>query len=83
MDSQCVVGLRNLVEMCVEDPAVARYVFRQPAPSLQFARYSDWFFPYAEALKAATLNQIKNTTTLLDYHKNRLESLEVILGLQE
>ena len=48
MDSQCISGLRHLVEMCAEDDEVARYIFNQPSPSLQFARYTDWFFPYAE-----------------------------------
>ena len=50
---------------------------------MQYARYVDWFFPYAEALKIATYNQVKNTTTMLDYHRNRLESLEVILSRKE
>lgn len=47
---------------------------------MQYARYIDWFFPYAYGLKIATYNQVKNTTTMLDYHRNRLESLEVILS---
>lgn len=29
------------------------------------------------------MSQVKNTTTLLEYHKNRLESLEVIMGMRE
>ena len=69
--------------MMLEDETVARYVLCQPAPSLQYARYTDWFFTYAENLRNSTQSQIKNTTTLLDYHKQRLESLEVILGMQE
>jgi len=83
MDSQCVVGLKTLVDMMIEDEVIAKYVFSQPAPSLQFGRYTDWFFPYAEALRAQTLNQVKNTTTLLEYHKSRLECLESILDKRE
>ena len=83
MDSQCVVGLKTLVEIMLEDEVVARYVFNQPAPSLQYSRYTDWFFTYAEALRNTTMNSVKNTSTLLEYHKNRLESLEEILGNRE
>ena len=67
--------------MCLEDHDVGKYVWNQPAPTLQYARYTDWFFPYAQALKQNTLNQVKNTTTMLDYHKNRLELLESILSM--
>lgn len=35
MDSQCISGLRHLVEMCAEDDELARYVYDQPAASLQ------------------------------------------------
>lgn len=83
MQSQCVIGLRTLVDMMLEDETVARYVFNQPAPSLQYARFTDWFFTYAEQLRNATLMQAKNTTTLLEYHQKRLESLEIILGQRE
>jgi len=82
MDTQCVIGLKALLEMCLEDVAVAQYVFRQPSPSMQFARYTDWFFPYAESLRQSTLNQIMNSTTMLEYHKNRLESLDQIMGMK-
>ena len=82
MDTQCVLGLKALVELCCEDAAVARFVFNMPAPSMQFARYTDWFFPYAEQLKESTLNQVKNTTTMLEYHKSRLVMLDRILELR-
>ena len=83
MDSTCIAGLLNLVEMCVEDVTVARYVFNQPSPSLQYARYTDWFFPYVFALKQQTLKQVNSAATMLDYHRSRLEQIEKILELQE
>lgn len=83
MDSQCVVGLKTLVEMMINDEVIAQYVFSQPAPSLQYSRYTDWFFPYADQLRAQTMNQVKNTTTLLEYHKNRLDSLDKIIEMKE
>lgn len=81
MDSSCIAGLLNLVEMCVEDETVAKYVFSQPSPSLQYARYTDWFFPYVHALKQQTLKQVNSAATMLDYHRSRLEQIEKILQL--
>mmetsp|Transcript_18346 Transcript_18346/g.24538 ORF Transcript_18346/g.24538 Transcript_18346/m.24538 type:complete len:90 (+) Transcript_18346:4433-4702(+) len=54
MDTQCCIGLRALLDIMSEDDEVARFVFNQPSPSIQFARYTDWFFPYAEALLEQT-----------------------------
>ena len=62
---------------------MARYVFNQPSPSLQFARYTDWFYPYVESLKHQTLKQVNNAATMLDYHRSRLEQIERILELRE
>lgn len=69
--------------MMVEDEDVAKYIFSQPSPSLQYARYTDWFFIYAQALQVSTLKQISNTTTMLDYHKSRLEALDAIMDKRE
>lgn len=84
METQCIVGLKNLIEMCLEDQDVAKFVYQSPSPSLQFARYSDWFFIYARQIKETTMNQINNSaTTLLEYHRKRLEALEFILSNEE
>ena len=48
VETQCLIGLRYLTEMMAEDEEITRFVFNQPAPSLQTARYSDWLFPYTE-----------------------------------
>ena len=58
MDSQCVQGLRTLIDIMAEDENVCKYVWSQPSPSLQYARYTDWFFPYAIGLKQTTLKNI-------------------------
>ena len=84
METQCIIGLRYLIEMCLEDEEVAKFVYQSPSPSMQYARYTDWFFLYAEQLKESTNNQIKNSqTTLQEYHRNRLDSLDFILSMQE
>ena len=61
MDTQCIMGLRTLIEMMLEDEDIAEFIFAQPAPTLQSSRFTDWFYPYAEYLKQQTLNAIKNT----------------------
>jgi len=58
MDTQCVVGLSALVQIMTDDDDVARFVFAQPAPSIQYARYTDWFFPYAEAMAEQIANAV-------------------------
>lgn len=68
--------------MCLEDDEVAEYIYRQPSPNLQNARYTDWWFTYAETLKKSTLDQTKGST-MLEYHKNRMIGLEAILGMKE
>lgn len=67
LEIQCIAGVSSLVEMCVEDESVARYVFSQPSPSVQYARYSDWLFPYAESLLTTTQNQMKTMKVVHDY----------------
>lgn len=82
METQCCIALRALLEIMAADDEVARFVFDQPAPSIQYARYTDWFFPYAEALLDST-NVTLQTTTMLDYHKQRKDALEKILELKK
>ena len=43
---------------------------------MQGARYTDFFYPYFDQLKAATLNATKNTNTIIEYHRTRLVLLE-------
>lgn len=59
IDQTCVTGLAALVQIMAEDENVARYVFDQPSPSIQYARYTDWFFSYAED----QYNAIRPTST--------------------
>lgn len=48
MDQPGITSLCALCQVMADDDDVARFIFKQPAPSLQYARYTDWFFPYAE-----------------------------------
>ena len=50
---------------------------------MQGARYTDFFFPYFDQLKAATLNATKNTNTIIEYHRTRLVLLEQMMGYRE
>ena len=75
--------LITLIEMILEDDEIAWYVFNQPSPTMQGARYTDFFYPYCEQLKAATLNATKNTTTIIDFHRTRLVLLEQLFGYRE
>jgi len=34
METQCIIGLRYLIEMCLEDEEVAKFVYHSPSPSM-------------------------------------------------
>jgi len=36
--------MNAVIEWCLEDEAIAKYVFNSPPPSLRFARYTDCLF---------------------------------------
>merc|ERR1711871_813837 len=50
-DDQCCYGLKTLVEMCLADDDVMKYVFSSPSPTAQWARYVDWIYPYVTDVK--------------------------------
>ena len=53
--------LHTLIDIMLESDEIAWYVFNLPSPTMQGARYTDFFFPYCEQLKDATLKATKNT----------------------
>ena len=69
--------------MCLEDEVIARHIFEQPSPSLQYARYTDWLIPYVSKLKVSVMNTVKNASQMLDYNKNKLTQIDAVLEVQE
>jgi len=54
-DNPCCAALLNAItSWCIENEAIARYIFEQPGPSLRFARFSDVLIKFAEEIKADT-----------------------------
>ena len=83
MDTQCLLMLSTLIEIMLENDEIAEYVYNLPSPTMQGARYTDFFFTYFDQLKAATLNATKNTNTIIEYHRTRLVLLEQLNGYRE
>ena len=82
MDSQCLAGVLNLVEMMAADEELARYIFDQPAPSVQGARYWDWVMFHTEQKLTETQNTMKNVVQASDYNKKKLDVINKILELR-
>ena len=40
-------SLREVLNLCIEDEEICEYIYNMPPPSYQFARYCDWFEPFA------------------------------------
>lgn len=57
----CTVMINHVINWCLEDETIARYIFRVPGPSLRFARYSDCLLTFAEEIKAETLEKQKRS----------------------
>jgi hypothetical protein len=53
LEENVCFGIKELVQMCLEDDDIMTYVYNSPAPSAQHARYQDWFFEYARDIIAA------------------------------
>ena len=45
-DENCLIGLRELILMCLDDDEIMSYVFNAPAPTAQNVRYTDWIYKY-------------------------------------
>ena len=53
----CIAMLDYVTRWCIEDEAIARYIFEQPSPSLRFSRYSDCLMKFVDEIKADTVEK--------------------------
>ena len=68
--------LKELLYLCNVDAAVFRYIYTMKPPTLQYARYSDWFKFYFTEQKdkvVKAVNQYTNSSS--DYYTKKLDSL--------
>ena len=86
-DNPCCTALLNAVtRWCIENEAIARYIFEQPGPSLRFARFSDVLIKFAEEIKSDTEAKIAKSAgriPVTEKDTTMLETIEVILGRRE
>jgi hypothetical protein len=78
-EEACCFGLKTLVEMCIADSDIMEYVFKCPSPTGQFARYSDWIYPYILDVKEG----IENARTTYMSNKTKKELVEALMEMQE
>jgi hypothetical protein len=68
--------------MMNEDDDIARYIFNMPSHTIQFARFSDWFFDYAELILLTTIKKNENVATVLEFDKAKIISCQKIMELK-
>ena len=72
--------MKTLVEMCLADDQVMKYVFKCPAPTAQWARYVDWIYPYVIDVKEQTENA--RNTYISQSSKVKKELCEALVEMQ-
>ena len=82
----CIAMINNVIDWCLEDDMIARYIFNMPGPSLRFARYSDLLIVFAEEIKAETLHKQSKSAGRIGFSqkdKDMMEMVEVVLGKKD
>lgn len=61
MDQYTVNCLDDLTKVMLKDRSVMQYIAELPAPTYQFARFTDWITPYVTQLSKSNDAAIKKT----------------------
>ena len=78
-----IYALLELVSLCIEDEEICEYIYTQPPPTYQYARYPDWFETFAREHRA---HQAEQNARFSAYHqdiqsKDNVDALTQILSL--
>ena len=73
MDTFCVKALKDLIQLCLKDIEIARYIYRQAPPSYQYSRYSDWFKSYIETQQ---MELEKSSMAAYSYYQARVKATQ-------
>ena len=65
-----------------KDDDIARFVFKQPPPTYQMARYTDWIRPYLESQKA-DIERSNSYSYFKSKHDTILASLKLLTQFDE
>lgn len=71
IDDFCVKAIKDLMELCIKDATIAKYVYNMQPFSFQTTRYCDWFKDYIEIQKD---ENEKNAANGYSYYKQRAEA---------
>jgi len=47
----------ELLRLCLEDEQICEYIYELPPPTYQYARFSDWFEPFATNYRAHLIDK--------------------------
>lgn len=77
-----IYALADLLQLCCEDDEICEFIYAQPPPTYQYARFSDWFEPFARDQRAYYVEQSSKYATYQDLQvKANIEVLTQILSL--
>jgi hypothetical protein len=81
MDTLTCRGLQELLYLCVNDDTICRYVYNMKPHSYQYARYSDWFWSYANDQLKHIVKCMKANPTVSSFYEKRKDILIQIFEL--
>jgi len=77
----CVKGITFLVQMCLDDPDVARYVYEMPGDNLAISRMTDWWLPYMDEQRVDVMQDINKGykgSSVIDKHESIQKYVTII-----
>ena len=60
-----IYALNEIVSLCLEDDEICEYIYNQPPPTYQYARYTDWFESFCIEQRNQLIEQSQRYT---NYH---------------
>ena len=71
-----IYALNEIVSLCLEDDEICEYIYNQPPPTYQYARYTDWFESFCVEQRNQLIDQLQRYTTYQDMQSK--ESIAVL-----
>ena len=75
--------LKEMVHLCLSDDTICRYIYTMQSPTFQYARYSDWFFTYAEQQKKHIQAIGRACRNINSSNRKCIKSLDEILEMRQ
>jgi hypothetical protein len=71
----CMIALKCLLKLCVNDPVIFKYVYNCAPPTYQYASYCGWFKSYFATHRAELEKATSASSGYSQYYENRMSAL--------